>query len=112
MDKVKAYLTETGIEVKDENLKLLKIADSDKARLVFRQVSYYDENEDKSIVFTDKGEPNYKISYQYDKLGAIKDYDISDIYLGDDNEWVKDISKIKAYVFLLFNFTISFPLKD
>ena len=89
IDKVKAYLAETGIDVKDKNLRLLKIADSDKARLIFKQVSYYDENEDKSIVFTDKGEPNYKISYQYDKLGAIKDYDITDVYLNDTNEWVE-----------------------
>ena len=87
IEKVKAHLTETGIEVKDKNFRLLKIADSDKARIIVKQISYYDENEDKSIIFTENGEPNYKIRYEYDKLGAIKDYDMSDIYFADEKKW-------------------------
>ena len=86
VEKVKNNLKTMGIDEVDNNsLKLMKVADGDKEMVVYKRLSYYDEQSKKSIVFTPSGDMDYKVSYKYSSNGNIIDFDISDIYT--DNTW-------------------------
>jgi hypothetical protein len=85
VEKAKANLEAAGIDVINGNLKLMKVADSDKERYVYKRITYYDEASKKSIVFNPQGDFDYKVSYKYSPNGDITDFDLSEIYT--NNKW-------------------------
>ncbi|MBQ9246708.1 hypothetical protein IJ182_10625 [bacterium] len=88
LEKVKTNLHQMGIKrIKNSNIKVTRSADFDKSIYISKIVSYYDEDEQKSIVFTPEGDMNYKLTYTYSPAGKIEDFDISDVYMRDSNEW-------------------------
>ena len=78
LDKVKSNLVKTGINIKNDNMKLVIMSDSNKNWVVrYKIVSYYDDKTGTSIVFDEAGDPAYRLSYKYNSLGSIKGYKIN-----------------------------------
>lgn len=82
LETVKANLYKAGIkDIKKKNIKVVRFSERPNQNYMYMQksISYFDEDSQKSFVFTPDGKLHYKLEYENDDKGNIKDCFVTDI---------------------------------